>query len=405
MRLLEPYFRISETTGVHIHAGNNGELHISLCNVKATGNKLEITKKVTGASSLQELAKHCDVKVPVAINLSGKGILIKKVGRLDDIDAGNFARVLPNGNPEDFYLQNFISGDQSFVALIRRTEADQWLEKIAALGLSVLTVSLGPFVAEQVLPQLNFYGEEVLFDGHHATRNEKKDWVSYRYVADGLAPFPVKLEAEKLDERLILPYAAAFQLVLAAGLPVIKAEVPVLEISLNNALKDRKIQVFSFAALGIMFILLLANFLIFSNYNTQNNQLAEQVGRSSRSITDVEDLNAQIKVKEARLDSLGWEDGIKKSLLIDAIAQMLPPEVTWEEVAIDPQVQTVGGESKRMRFESRKIKIKGQTQRIVLVNEWIGRVRSLKWVKNVQLEGYNYKNEQDTGQFTVTIDF
>lgn len=405
MRLLEPYFRMPEATGLHIHGGSDGQLQISFCGVKLTGNRLSINRKVTGINSLKELSKHSTTGAGLALNLSGKGILIKKVTRMDEPDATSFARLLPNGNPADFYLQNFVSGEHSFIALIRRSDAHQWLEKLATLGFNVLSLSLGPFVAEQVLPQLNFYGDDVIFSEHHVTRNENKEWLHYQYESGALAPFPVKLEAEKLDEQLILPYAAAFQLILSGSLSAIHAPVIELDNKLQGAIKGRKVQVISFGALGVLFVLLLLNFLLFFHYNEANEELAERVGKSSRTITDVESLNSQIKFKEARLDSLGWEDGVKKSLLVDEIAQLLPPEVTWEEVSVDPQLQPGGGATKVISFENRKIIIKGQTQRIVLVNEWLNRLKSLKWVRNVQLKGYNYNNEQDTGQFTVIIDY
>ena len=67
---------------------------------------------------------------------------------------------------EDFYLQNFVSGDSSFVSLIRQKDANQWIDKLNALGFTTLMLSLGPFPVQQILQQLNLYGEEVVFDGH-----------------------------------------------------------------------------------------------------------------------------------------------------------------------------------------------------------------------------------------------
>jgi hypothetical protein len=47
----------------------------------------------------------------------------------------------------------------------------------------------------------------------------------------------------------------------------------------------------------------------------------------------------------------------------------------------------------------------GSSARIIEVNEWIARIKTKKWVKNVQLENYNYNNELSTGKFNIIVDY
>jgi hypothetical protein len=47
--------------------------------------------------------------------------------------------------------------------------------------------------------------------------------------------------------------------------------------------------------------------------------------------------------------------------------------------------------------------VTGKSERIIPVNEWIARVKTQKWVKNVQLDSYTFSNELNTGQFTVLL--
>ncbi|WP_158829391.1 hypothetical protein [Mucilaginibacter lacusdianchii] len=406
INLLKPYLRLSETAGVSIIINHDGQLAIGLCTLKAWGNQLDITQKVAGLSELKVLAKHLSAKVPVALNLAGKGILIKQIETFEEIDNTNFSKVLPNASLDDFYVQNFISGGLSFVALIRKVEAGNWITKLKDVGYEVLSLSLGPFVVQQVLPQLNFYGPQLNFDGHQITRNESGDWQSYKYVPGAADEFPVKVETEKLEESLVIAYAAAFQLLLVPNILPIKAEVETLEVKLTTTLSDQKLKVSAFIMLGTLFVLLLVNFMLFSYFNSANNTLAEQVGRSSQAMTDVESLEAQVKAKEAMLDSLGWEDGAHKSVKVDQVAQLLPPDVVWQEVTVNPVVvPSAGSETKAVRFTNKRIRIKGSAQRIVQVNEWLGRLKSLRWVKDVRLQDYTYDNEKDTGLFTVLIDY
>jgi Tfp pilus assembly protein PilN len=403
--MLKSHFRINEIAGVNMVTASDGSLVINACVVKAEGNQLEIIEKSGGLKDPKELTKFLPAKVPVALNLVGKGILIKQTEKLTSIIEQDFSKILPNARSDDFYLQHFVSGATSYVALIRKEEADKILTKFKESGLEVLSVSLGPFAVQQVFPQLNFYGEEIIFDGHLIQRNEQGDWLTQRYATTNVSLFPVKLETEKIEEQFILPYAAAFQLILAGSLPLIQAQFPEADSKLKSALSYQRVMVISMVVLFTLFVLLLINFVMFSHLSSNNERLATQVGETSRNMADVEKLNAEIKQNEALLDTLGWDGNINKSVLIDRIAQLLPPDVTWQEVSVNPVSAVRRNEEKTIRFTRRTILVKGTTQRIVLVNEWIGRIKSLKWAKGVQLQNYTYDNEENTGEFTVIIDY
>ena len=403
--MFKPYFRISEVSGVNMMIAANGDLSIQVCVVKAKGNQLEIAKKIVGLSSLRQLKEALPVKVPVALNLVGKGILVKQIEGVEEINANNFGRVLPNAKAEDFFMQQFVAGGYSYISLIRTSEAERWLEALATLGIEVLSLSLGPFVIQHVLPQLNFYGESIVFDGHLIQRDDQANWISYRHVANEGATFPIKLETEKLDEKLVIPYATAFQMILATDLPLIHAKLDSLNTKLKSVLAERKITIISMITLSSLFILLLFNFLLFTHFSTGNNKLALKVGRSLKNVTDVDRLNADIKHKEALLDTLGWDGRINQSVYIDRIAQLLPPEVAWQEIAVNPVDLSRQKEERNIKFLNRKIEVGGYSQKIMLVNEWIGRIKSLGWVKSVHLLNYSYDNEQNTGKFTIIIDY
>ncbi|MDB5018763.1 MAG: hypothetical protein JWQ84_3595, partial [Mucilaginibacter sp.] len=146
--MLEQYFRINEVAGVHIGLNQDGTIMIHSCKVTANGNQLTIDKKVPGIDSLEHLKKHYDPKTPIALVLSGKGILHRQTEKTEEINPGNFTKILPNATFDDFYIQNFISGDQSFVSVILKTEAGKWIGQLTNAGFVLLSISLGPFAVQ-----------------------------------------------------------------------------------------------------------------------------------------------------------------------------------------------------------------------------------------------------------------
>src|ERR1700744_2980570 len=121
MGVLEQYYRINQATGISIHLKSDGTTLINCCSLTASGNRLDIDQKLPDIQSPEELNKHLPNKAFIALNLSGKGILHKQIEKIITITQANFSKILPNGNIDDFYVQNFISGDYSFVSVIRKS--------------------------------------------------------------------------------------------------------------------------------------------------------------------------------------------------------------------------------------------------------------------------------------------
>ncbi|MBB6126363.1 hypothetical protein [Mucilaginibacter lappiensis] len=360
---------------------------------------------MAGIGGIEELRERFNRTIPMALNLSGKGVLYKQLPGKGEISPANFSAVLPNASPEDFYLQYFISGDQSFVAIIRKTDADKWLDALAKQGFRVCMLSLGPFPVRQILPQLNIYGEEFVFNGHRIERDGDLHWKAYRYEESAKAPFPLKIDNEGIDQELVMPYAAAFQVVLANKLDIIQAGVPELQQALEQLLADKRFKARGVLILLACFALLLLNMVIFTSMNHDNLRLSQEVNSSARSTSDVQNIKEHIAEQEALLRNLGWEGGIRKSILIDQMASLLPPEIGLKEIAIDP-VDRLGSRGQRsLQFSQRQIEVKGISPQIIPVNEWIARIKTLHWVKGAQLESYTYNNELNTGQFILTISY
>ncbi|TWI98627.1 hypothetical protein JN11_02815 [Mucilaginibacter frigoritolerans] len=403
--MLAKYYRINQAAGVDITIQKDGGLLIHACGISANGNQMDIVQKVPDLNNIEALKKHIPAKTPIALNLNGKGILHRQIERTDDIDASNFTKILPNADFNDFYIQHSISGERSFVSLIRKAEADRWIQQLSNSGFVPLSLSLGPFAVQNIIPQLNIYGNELIFNGHQLQRDDELNWLSYNYDEAALSRFVIKIETTLIAEKLLLPYSVAFQLVLTEQLDEIKADVPALDTALQNKLADNKLKVKGFLFLSGLFVLLLINFLVFSSLNTANAKLTEQVSRSAQSTTDVEQLKQQAGQKEALLTTLGWEGNIDKSVLIDQLASLLPQEITWKEVALNPVDLAASRIQKTIVFYSRKIRITGTSEKIIPVNEWMARIRTRKWVKNVQLDNYTFNSELNTGQFSIVIDY
>lgn len=403
--MLGKYYNVNRAIGISIHMLADGSIRINACQVTVENNQLTIDKKLINIESLDELKRHSTEKAPVALNLTGKGILQKQTDVLNEVNQHNFSKILPNANISDFYVQNFVSGEHSFVSVIRKLEADKWISQLSAIGLAPLQLSIGPFPVHNVIPQLNVYDNGIIFNGHVIEFNEQSNWSTYRYNEFEFSSFPLKVESENLDEKLLVPYAAAFNLVMASKVDRIVADVPYLAIELNTLIAAKKFTVKGVIILTVFFILLLANFVLFSWLNNANAKLSDQAGQVAQTTINSQSIEEQTKQKEALLNELGWDEGINKSVLVDQLASLLPLEITLNEIDVNPVDFAASRTQKSLTFANRKIKIIGNSEKIIPVNEWIARVKTKSWVKNIQLESYTFNSELSTGQFTIVINY
>ncbi|WP_448698209.1 hypothetical protein ACFGVR_15430 [Mucilaginibacter sp. AW1-3] len=403
--MLTQYLNIQTATGVAITLAGDGTLTINACQVTANRNQLDITAKFTDLSTIRELAGHFPKKSLISLNLTGKGILHKQTEKVAGLTPNNFAQLLPNASLQDFYVQNFVSGDRSFISVIRKAEADRIIDQLRQEDLIPVMLSLGPFPVAAILPQLNVYDAEVVFDGHVLNRDEQSRITAYQSDPSARSPFPLKIESEKIEERLLLAYASAFQLILAPRLDPVQAATATTTQAYTDSLARKKLQAYGGMALIAVFLLLLVNFILFSWVSNDNAQMAYRVSRSAKSTEDIKGIQDQIKVKEQELRILGWDDGTNKAYLLDQMASCLPSEMTWKQVEVNPVDINQSRIQKLLVFKDRQIIVTGLSAKILPVNEWMARLKTQKWVKDIRLENYTLNTEKDSGQFTLTISY
>jgi len=404
--MLHHHIKLNRVIGLSVQIIDDNNCAVHACQVLRKRHTLEFEKKIPDLKSLEALSAHLSEKVPLALNLSGKPVLTKQVERIMEITPLQFSQLFPGANYHDFYVQNFVSGLSSFVSIVRRAEADRWLRQCQMLGYNVVMFSMGPFPVQMILPQLNVYNEVLVFDGHTVVRNSDLSWQSYTYNPAARADFPFKVENEPLGEQLLIAYAAAFQLFFAHFAEVVEARVPGINAAYSNYIFNLNIKTWGIRMLMFFFAALFINLLVFSALESSNRKLSKKVSSTEYGYQEYLEVENTIKTKELQLKSLGWDGGINKAYLISQLAEGLPNEITWNEIAINPIDKAASDTSANASiFTERSIRIKGNANRIVPVNNWLTDIKARSWVGTAQLESYAYNPESGTGEFIVVVKY
>lgn len=402
--LLGLHHGFSSCAGAEVHLKQDGSYDIRLLKLSLRKKQIQIDGKKRYSGTAAKITDFVSDE-PLAVTLTGKGILIKKTARLEVASAQTLQHLFPALKLDEFYVQHFPAGAHSFVSIVRREIADAVMAVFKKQGAEVLILSLGAFVVDQVIPQLNSYGDSLKFDGHQVVLNEAKEWIDYSYVSGRADGFPLKIDIETIPEEFLLAYATAFQLILHDRLDGVEVADDRIKDRLTGLSARLKFKQYGMAMAFFFFALLMLNFLLLSGYNSSNEELMSKAGQQSYIFENRAKLEQEVKEKEALVKKLGWNKGYKYSFLCDQIGASMPKDVTLDELQINPLAGSSIGLIKEVALELGSMKIKGQAGGVYAINGWIYELKQKAWVKDVQLEKYTADDQRQTQVFTILLKY
>lgn len=392
------------STGAEIHLKPNGTCSVRLVRLSLHKKLIQIESKKEYSGTLTEVLKN-EITGPLALTITGKGLLIKKTARFAQITEQSLQHLFPQMKLSEFYVQHFPTGAHSFVAIIRKEIVDAIISAFKVKRSDIVLMSLGPFIVDQVVPQINSYGEHLKFDGHHIRFDQDRNWQEYSFALDIKPEFPIKVDIEHIQESYLLAYAAAFQFILHEQLNLIEVQSTEIKQNLVEYTSRLKFKKHGMLILLFFFMLLMINFLLFSYYNSGNQELMSKAGQKSYVFENRQKLEEEVKIKENRVRKLGWNKGYAYAYLCDQIGQTLPKEIKLEELQINSLSGASSGLIKTPQLDNGSMRIKGQTASVYAVNNWIYTLKEKQWVKEVKLEKFMTDDQKGGQVFTLFLSY
>lgn len=357
---LQNFGKLSSLTGLEIHTSKSGEFALQACTIRLAKQELIFELAKADLKSVLHLSKH-DQAGPIALCLTGKGVITKQIELVAVLDAQVINQVLPNANPDLFYFQHYNDATHSWISAIRRSEADEWLSQLKEHGFEVLALSLDRFPLEGVL----------------------------------------KPAVEQLDERLWLAYASAFQVLLQQDLVTVK----------HNGLERERKQAFARSqvlAVGRVFglallVLLLINFALFSYYSDELNKLSTQSNTTAAEVGKLKQMESDIYQKTAFITQAGWTGGLNYAYLTDQLLSCMPAKITLQEFAINPLNEALSKNKHEDLYETKTVRISGTCLDAGMLNNWIFAIKAKDWVSGCKILNYAINPDDGAALFAISI--
>lgn len=358
--------------------------------------EIKVEKNTILEANLVSIINDLPKVYPVAITLTGKNIIHKCVEVLSDQKEDILFRALPSIHKDDFFIQCYKEEDKAFISLMRAEIANDVLYKFKTAGINIIKFSLGAMHTVHIWDLIH-KSNVLLFDGHKLERGDDLKLKQYDFSSPALAESIV--ENLKIPERNLLSYATAFQLLLNEKLDSIEVEVPQVQENAHLFSLKAKLKKYSIVLLGVLFMLLLISFLLFSYYSNRNSALQPLVHIKGNSEQSYLTYKQKTVKNQELLNSLGWNKDFNYSFLLIEINKEIPKYVTINEITFGKGLYE---ESAKLDSE---ILINGNSKDLLNVNNWIYSLQELEWIKKVKLIRFNEDLDSGKFNFLVVIDY
>ena len=392
MKILEP----KKIQGIEI-IQQAGEVSYHLVVLEIVKGQMNLKEKILNIGSWNELTEQLEKEMPIVLVLNVRGVLHKKVEAT--IAKNQLAqRVLPNANHLDFYTQSIEANQGQIVSIIRKDQLDQWLEPFLTAKYWILDVRLGSFDAIELLPFLRLDNDISTTVHQLEIANNQLNSFSKNKTNDTQS---ILLGDERINSWLLPIIGSAFRVLMKA--PTNGIEADFLKMQQENYKQFRIFQIGGTAVLAFFFVALLVNFLLFSNYNTKNQELNAQLVYESTTLNKLDTLKKEYTEQKTFFNKNHLTQRSKTSFYADRIASTLPSDIQLTTLNVYPKIKKSGMEMEATlpEFEQNRIQVKGKTSSSIYYNDWKRSLHNLEWITNI--EQIQYQEEEGFGEFEVVL--
>lgn len=403
----EKFLRSKTAAGVECIFGTNGEAIFKTVVLHEQKSKIE-TLGLHESKKLSELKNSIPHGTPVVIAFTGKGIIHKKIATA--AEEGNnslLQKILPNAELKDFYLLKHeqVNGREgSYISVVRKNSVDQLLKELKGLNVSVVGITIGPFVLQNLFRLITDADdfEVTIFNNQFQVHNNIiKD---YKQLENGETFSPLTIGENSLPQTYATAFASAFQY-LIEGEASFQFTNDFLAEERNDFLQRKIFEKTGLACIAIFLAILLINFLMFQHYAAKNEEINSQLSLLQNHLQRYNNLEKDLKSKKAFLTENGLLQTSRTSYYADQIAYDLPLEIQLTAMNIFPLTKVSGnGVEDKLLFKQGKISVSGTCYLSSELNEWIKVLKKKKWINKVNVMDYHQDNLKSPGQFTIELE-
>lgn len=302
----------------------------------------------------------------------------------------------PNLNRDDFYYEAYQNETNTFVSICRKEYVDGIIKQYEEANLNVIDFSLGNLTGIQLL---SFVDEKEIHTSNAILSIKNNELTNIKRAEEEFQKIYTINDLE-VDNNSVLGLGGVLSYYTGQILTQKSFSEKI------NLLQENFKQKINFdlglkASLSFIFILLLFNFLIFSNYRDKINIINSEIEVNENYKGNLLSLKEEVDKKKKIIDEITSSETSKVSLYLDKIGASIPNKILLNQIYYQPLLKNIK-KDKEIQYQSKQILIKGESTNGAVFSKWVTSLEKENWIKTITLVNYG-TGKKTTTEFKLKI--
>jgi len=403
MMALSTKIEITQVAGIEVILSPEGTYNCHFLIAEKQKGAINIIDRSAKAMELTELLKSLPPNIPLALNISGKGIIHKLLNKSEHTTPEKIVPFLfPNIDPTGLCFQINNIGDKVGIGFLRKDKIEQILSDLADLRARIISCSLGAFPIQAVLP-LYAGSFELINTSAYSLKIKNNQIAEIPTPSIGIEErfISLNMAGELIDEFHVPAFAGAFA-VLVNAVETLN-NFPEFQERYKEQKQQLKFKFAGFGILGIMFFSLLINMLIFFQLERKVIEQESSLTFYNSQLQELELLKTDYAEKKNQIKDHTVLKQSKASFYTDRLAGTIGKGINLDLIEVFPDRSTQQEtRANNYKFSNQIILVKGNSVNSKILSAWVSNLENLKWIKQVTVSPYR-EVEKGVGAFELTI--
>ncbi|AOW20763.1 hypothetical protein [Urechidicola croceus] len=379
------------------HAIENGQGCYHLLQLSYRKNSLE-TVFSASFSDFKKLISSIPKEQHVFLIINNNKVLSKNLESSNDLENG-VKLAFPNINSSDFTIEMHTNTNQSFISICRNNDVQSILVRYKKNGIQILGFSIGNTQISNVIPYVN---QQTIYTSN--SRVDLKDSVISTITKVNEIPVEnYNLNDLIISSKNLLSFSGILKVISNSEQTISNFENQLYQ--LKEDFKQKRLFSNSLKfGLGLLFGLLLVNFLVFSNYRTKINALSNEQQVNENYKENLLQLNKNIERKRNVVKDITSVSSSKISFYLDEIGTSIPNSILLTQLYLQPILKTIKKENEIL-FSANTIVVKGKSYKSHDFSDWINLLENKKWIEKIAVIEYGVGTNSKTEEFEINLTF
>jgi Tfp pilus assembly protein PilN len=385
--------------GLHCNVNGGSNPVFSYVILVRKKGKVEIESQAEIQCEFEKLHEVIPTKYPVYLSIDGKGILHKQIE--NDPSKSAIQMAIPNANENDFVYELFNGTSQKkYISFTRKEFIDEILAKLSAQKFQVIGLTISPFSCLGLFEIFHDLPSTIIVGNFELELDRAThEIISFCKLDMNVGSGNYSIGDSEISSAMLLPfYNCLTYYTNRSG----NDDYPVVSSQKTEFVSKRLFEIAGAGILIFLFIILLVNFVIFSNYTEEKQKLDENVSANKELITRLNHVKEELSWKEKFIGQAGTDRKNWFSFFADRIGASVPDEITLEKLDFHP-IRSKIINQKEIELQADRIRIEGITKSSSAVNDWTLILKKMAGVSDVIIGSFSQMENSTVGVFALEI--